>query len=418
MENIFDVKKNQNLNYILPKKCITDKMELYAHEVVLLVHLYYIDKIAEHINYIKNVPDNIDVIFTVSSVEMESILRERLKDLKNNYKIIHKENRGRDISALLVAAKKEVLQYQFIGFIHDKKEKNELLKKDTDDWNYSIWENMIGSKEYIYNVIIVMKENNHIGVLVPPVPITSHTDYGYMNQWGSNFENVKRLANNLSIKCCLEQNKPPIALGTVFWAKRTAIEKLLKHKWNYMDFNSEPLEDDGTISHAIERVIPYVAQDAELYTGWVMTDEYAAKRMENQYHIIMQTYNMLKVRYNICLISEIEEFQNYENELFEFCKQFSEIYIYGIGNNARECFEELLNINIHPRGFLVSEIHGKKQFMGISVQTFYSAISNLSCSHVGIIIAVQERYQKEILEYIILAQIDRRKVYIRKCSVY
>lgn len=416
MENVYEIKKRRNLNYILPKKSKINNTVIKKSEVVVLIHIYYIEKIQEHIKYIKNIPESIDIIFTISDNETEKKLRKQLTNIEHKYYIIYKKNRGRDISALLVAAKNELLKYQYIGFIHDKKEKDELLKEDINEWNYCLWENMFGSKLYIYNVISILKRNKKIGILVPPIPYTKHLNYGYVNTWGLNFENTKKLANDLLLKSDLDDSKPPITLGTVFWAKRSSIEKLLCYQWNYMDFKQEPMEDDGTISHAVERIFPFVAQDAGFYTGWVMTDEFAQRQMEKQYHIIMNTYDLLKRFYGISLISQVDECLEYINGLSHFCKQFKEIFIYGTGNNGKSCFEKLNKLGFIPTGFLISseEYTSEKYLFGVSIQTLKKFILYSDMQRIGIIIAVQKKYQKEILECILKAGVNKESIYIYK----
>ncbi|NBH19789.1 rhamnan synthesis protein F, partial [Clostridiaceae bacterium] len=69
------------------------------------------------------------------------------------------------------------------------------------------------------------------------------------------FELTQKLAKELNLHCNLSIDKSPITLGTVFWARSDALEKILKKEWKYEDFDEEPLKDDGTISHVIERII-------------------------------------------------------------------------------------------------------------------------------------------------------------------
>ena len=66
-------------------------------------------------------------------------------------RIIEKENRGRDISALLVAYGKMVQDYEYICFLHDKMAKGKYDLAFKDDWILSMWENMIATENYIYN---------------------------------------------------------------------------------------------------------------------------------------------------------------------------------------------------------------------------------------------------------------------------
>lgn len=414
LENIFDIKKEQALNFVLPKMYQFDKAEACSGDSVLLIHIYYVEKIFIYVEYIKNIPESIDIIFTVSSNETERVLREQLNDLKHEYKVIHKENRGRDVSALLVAARKELMKYKYIGFIHDKKERNELIKEDTNIWNYCLWENMLGSMSYINNVITTLKRDKGLGILVPPIPITRYLDYGYRNKWTLNFENVKKLVQYLSVRCDLDKEKPPIALGTVFWAKKEAIIKLFQYKWQYSDFDSEPLEDDGTISHAIERVLPFIAQDAGYYTGWVMTDEYASQRIENQYHIIRDVYHLLRKFGRIQYIFQVDEWLKYETQLLDFCKRYNEVYIYGTGNNGIECFKCLDRNGIVPAGFLVTSKKYKEseKLFEVVIQTYDDFVSGVFIQKVGIILAVQEKYQRDIFKYISYAGVNEQNIFI------
>lgn len=414
MENVYEIKKKKNLNYILPKRFQLDKIEGCFHQTVILIHIYYVEKISDYIKNIKNIPRTVDIIFTVSNNNVEKSLREQLGDFKNKYKVIYKENRGRDISALLVAAKEELMKYQYIGFIHDKKEKNESFKEDIDAWNYCLWENMLGSELYIKNVIFTLKEDCDLGILVPPIPTMRHLDYGYSNNWGTNFENVKNLAKKLFIKCDLSEDKPPIALGTVFWAKKAAIDKLFHYKWEYTDFNQEPLEDDGTLSHAIERIFPYVAQDAGFYTGWVMTDEFAARQIEDQYHIIVDVCDFLRKHNNIQYLYQIGNWISYEKKLLHFCKTYTELYIYGTGNSGMECFKYLQRIGIKTKGFIVTsqKYRNSGKFMGFNVWILDKFVSDLSTYQSGIILAVKDEDHEEIFNDILCMGIDNNKIFL------
>ena len=63
--------------------------------------------------------------------------------------------------------------------------------------------------------------------------------------------------------------------GSVFWFRPKALEPLFAHGWQHSDFPPEPLPQDGTISHAIERIYPFVAQSAGYYPAVVMSKNYA-----------------------------------------------------------------------------------------------------------------------------------------------
>ena len=77
MENVFDIKKKEALNFVLPKRYQFDETKIHSCESVLLIHVYYVDKISVYVKYIKNIPPNIDIVFTVSDNETERVLREQ-----------------------------------------------------------------------------------------------------------------------------------------------------------------------------------------------------------------------------------------------------------------------------------------------------------------------------------------------------
>ena len=70
--------------------------------------------------------------------------------------------------------------------------------------------------------------------------------------------------------------KAPIApFGSVFWFRVKALEPLFARGWQHEDFPEEPMPQDGTISHAIERIYPFVAQSEGYYPAVVMSANYA-----------------------------------------------------------------------------------------------------------------------------------------------
>lgn len=78
----------------------------------------------------------------------------------------------------------------------------------------------------------------------------------------------------------------PIApFGSVFWFRVKALAPLFDHGWQHEDFPPEPLPQDGTISHAIERIYPFVAQGAGYYPAQAMSVDYAVARCDS-----MQAY--------------------------------------------------------------------------------------------------------------------------------
>lgn len=151
-KNIFEIVEEKELNFVLSSKIREDVPQRFKlNEVAVFIHLYYEDSVEGCLTYVKNVPVGINVFISVSSEQMKRKLENYLQKWNLQFcRIVMKQNRGRDLSALLVAFREKVCQYKYICFVHDKKEKYQKLSADTQMWIRSMWDNTLLSEAYIY----------------------------------------------------------------------------------------------------------------------------------------------------------------------------------------------------------------------------------------------------------------------------
>lgn len=397
MENVFDIKKNKNLNFILPLNTLISKKENIGNEKVLIVmHLFYDALLPEYLKYVNSVPKNITILFTSSNPSIEKCLMEYMTESGRNYKFIKKENQGRDISGLLVACREEIQKYRYVCFLHDKKEKREKTKEDVKTFVKCLWENMIGSQEYIFNIISIFEERPKLGVLFPPESISDNFSYFYENTWYIDFELMQSLAERMQLNCDLDRKKKPLSLGTVFWARVDALKKLLSIEWKYNDFDEEPLAADGTLSHAIERCFAYVAQDAGYESGIVMTDKFAGERMDYLQEIMTEAFDLMQKMLGIKKISVLKNTKQLYDELEKFVLKYPSIYIYGAGKYGKRYADLLRTMPCKIEGFIVSE---KKQIEEAPQEIPIIEISQFVISEEkGIVVAVSNKFRDEILK--------------------
>lgn len=219
----------------------------------------------------------------------------------------------------------------------------------------------------------------------------------YANTWGINFDLADKLAEDLGLCCNLDPSKAPITIGTVFWAKTDALKKLLHKEWRYDDFPPEPLPVDGTISHAIERILAYVAQDAGYDTGWIMTDHYASGEYEYIQEILQKAFSLLAESFGMNYIAELDDFDYINEELIQFCESHKKIYIYGKGYHGKRCMLRMAFLRKKVAAFLVTDSEGVTEFNGIPV---YEISEKYLHEDSGVIIAVSHKKQDEIVEII------------------
>ena len=123
-----------------------------------------------------------------------------MKTKKKHIVIIKKNNRGRDVSALLVTFRKYVQKYDYICFVHDKKERDKTVSGDVNLWVRNLWENTLCTQSYVDNILNTFIENPRLGLLVPPEPIGKAFGITERNNWYGNYEKHTAAARNVKYK--------------------------------------------------------------------------------------------------------------------------------------------------------------------------------------------------------------------------
>jgi len=96
-----------------------------------------------------------------------------------------------------------------------------------------------------------MADNEKLGLVFPDDP--------WVIGWSGNKERAEDLAHQFGIHELPDRyfNFP---MGTMFWARTEALQPLLTKKLRWEDYPEEPLPYDGTVLHALERLLPFVSK--------------------------------------------------------------------------------------------------------------------------------------------------------------
>lgn len=389
-----------NKNYILPINCCFSEItgDVYS-KTAIFIHLHYLETLDKYLGYIAHVSSTIQIyISTSEDVIIEELKQHIMKTKKKHIVIIKKNNRGRDVSALLVTFRKYVQKYDYICFVHDKKERDKTVSGDVNLWVRNLWENTLCTQSYVDNILNTFIENPRLGLLVPPEPIGKAFGITERNNWYGNYKNTQRLLEMLNINYLIDENVSPIALGTVFWCRVDSLKILFSKNWKYEDFPEEPLKEDGTISHAIERSFPYIAESNGYETGIVMTQTYADYYIHFLKNYVFSTFSILKKQFGINSYVALSEFESRKIRIEKFLKENKEVYLYGAGNIGRQCCLALRLQGLQPKGFIVSTDVEYRTFMGLPVLQLYTIKDK---ERIGIIITVSPVLQEEIIQNII-----------------
>lgn len=337
--NQFDIKNCLHLNYILPKN-IQISEERKNNKIALMMHIYFEDLIDYCLNYAQNMPVDADIYVTTNTSEKAKVIEKKFKILPNNVKVIVIENRGRDVSALLVGLREYVYNYDLICFAHDKKVGQLYFKIKGETFSNQCFENILGSAEFVNNIINIFDENPRLGLLTPPPPqfaeyYPSLAGYG----WGVNYDGGVSLLKEMNINIELNKQKDPVApFGTMFWFRTKALKELFDKNFTYDDFLAEPAGTDGTLMHVIERIYPIICQNEGYYPAWIMTDEFAKIQITNLQYMLSELnkevfkytgpnfFNVVKGRLKEIKHEHEESIKSLNNEINKLNGIINELY--------------------------------------------------------------------------------------------
>lgn len=292
--NIDDIRKAMHLDYVLPSQAINPQTHDHPRSA-FIYHVYFMDLLEDTCHYIASLPEETDLYITSTEDKIPQI-REYMQQrgISHQATFIPVINRGRDVSALLVAACPVVLsgKYDVIGFAHDKKssqnQENGHHGTESRGFAYKLMENTLGSEAYVKNILTLFAENPRLGQVAPPPPYHAlYFAHTIPHDWGANYEITKELLEDrLGIHVPLSPTKPTAsAMGSCYWFRVEALKPLFEYGWKYEDFLPEgQMGEDGTISHAIERANGYICQSRGYYPAWVLSDRYARIEVDSLFY--------------------------------------------------------------------------------------------------------------------------------------
>lgn len=400
MENVFDIKYKKNLEYILPVVYEKDKnlrADGFMEHVAVIMYFYYTDTVSDYCEYIDKIEHDVTVYVVTPLDEVAQKVTDTIKDKKwSHVEIIRKPNRGRDVSGLLIVANAVVRNYRYVCFIHDKKSHFKETEEDVALWIENMWENLIGNAHHIRNIINIFEKNEELGILASPAPVGKVFKVWYGYGWRDCFETTKNLAKRLHLKCDLDETKPPITIGTTFWFRSEALQKLFDYPWKYEDFDDDKLADNEYLSYAVERIFAYVAQDAGFTTGEVMTTEYAAKQTLFLQYSLSEIFRKLHPFYPFPTYENALCIEDNLQEMIKYVSEKEKIYLCGVGDVGKFCAGYLRRCGYEPKGFLTLT---KEEALADKIPVFSLAEYRESGCGDGIVITVaNKKMQNEMID--------------------
>jgi glycosyltransferase involved in cell wall biosynthesis len=229
-------------------------------KVALHCHFHYPELAGDFRRRLDLNETKVDVVLTTDETGKASRLRQAFSGYRGKCEIRVTPNRGRDIGPFLTSLSADLLsgQYDIWGHLHAKRS----LSTDKDmgeAWRNFLWDNLIGEEHQMLDLAAKAFDTHpRLGLLFADDP--------HLVSWNAN----RPIAEGLARRMGIEDGLPDyfdFPLGTMFWIRPDAIRPLTDLNLQLEEFPPEPIPYDGSILHAIERLIPIVVGHAGYEAG-------------------------------------------------------------------------------------------------------------------------------------------------------
>ncbi|MFA5631968.1 MAG: rhamnan synthesis F family protein [Porticoccaceae bacterium] len=213
------------------------------------LHLFHTEMADEFVEYLCNIPEKFNLFISISENEFLDWQDYFLSNIPNacNCKVIIAENIGRDVAPWVIDFANDIIESDVFCHIHTKRSD---YNSSLSSWKNYLLKHTLGSQKTVSYILERFRSNNRLGLVYPPY-FPSLTNQPH---WGGNRATVASLLAKLNMP------SPPIRCadfpaGSFFWARTHCLKPLLDLGLDRSDFPTEQGQIDGTLAHAIERLV-------------------------------------------------------------------------------------------------------------------------------------------------------------------
>lgn len=306
-QNLADVKRCLQLNYVLPSALEMVPLKRRI-SVALISHQYYEDLFESGYEYAASMPKWCDVYITTDTQEKKEKL-EQIYGQRGWHKLsVHVvKNRGRNMGALLLNFQNIVPQYEYVCVVHGLKASRYKRTIKGRTLAYECMENLLSTETYVSNVLSTFENEPNLGMLIPPPPVFGDYYKNLGQEWGNLFPIVQNLADRFSLHVETASNKEPIApVAGMFWIRGEILAAMYSVQWDASDFTAERfMRQGGSLQEAVSYFLPFLAQNKNYYTGWVMSDAFSAVEITNLHHMLRELTQVCFKKFTPCIHREL-----------------------------------------------------------------------------------------------------------------
>nr|WP_090271354.1 glycoside hydrolase family 99-like domain-containing protein [Thalassovita taeanensis] len=219
----------------------------------VVAHVYYPDLWPEFAETFARLPIDFDLYVTLTYRGEESdALAAEIREQFPHAKVVPISNRGRDILPFLLLVNAGALEgYEAVCKLHTKKSPH---REDGDHWR----QHLIGGilpEEGLPALLDTFLSDPEAAFWVADGQHFNSTEW-----WGSNFEVTRYLMRRIEMEIGPDVLSFPA--GSIYWMKPLMVGLLKSLDLREESFEEEEAQVDGTLAHALERAMGFLAMAA------------------------------------------------------------------------------------------------------------------------------------------------------------
>lgn len=222
-----------------------------SRPIAICAHVYHLELWNDVAQLLESIgPETTDLWVTITDQEGAEELRSRIETDIDRSRVVIVANGGRDILPFIHLVNGGCLdRYAAVCKVHTKTSTH---RTDGHFWRTHMFDELghVANTPYFERFI----DSDEV-VLAPPNTIVAGNDL-----WGMNREAVRQLHERIARKA--PRDLPPFPAGSMFWAKPELLAEIRSLRLTPNDFDPELGQLDGTMAHAVERMIGCIA------AGW------------------------------------------------------------------------------------------------------------------------------------------------------
>jgi GT2 family glycosyltransferase len=225
--------------------------------LAVVLHLFYVDLWSEFRDALAELPPDTDLYITTPHEKLAWVRRIVATDLPRAT-VIGVDNRGRDLGPLVTLLETHDLsRYDYVLKLHTKRSPH-LGPVQGARWRRSLLRHLLPPGR-VPDLLRALEAAGDIGIAGPrPWMKRIRNEFGFHANRAHMEAFTQRLGHTG------EPYDLEFVAGTMFWARGAVFARLRRLGLRLDEFEAEAGQIDGTLAHALERMLPLVAHDVGL----------------------------------------------------------------------------------------------------------------------------------------------------------